>query len=84
MYIHEAIAATTENQRFITRKAWLPVSSEKAIIRILPTNTPDGCVMISDYSSRGPSRGWQPRLDDLIAKDWIICRGNLYPKAQAE
>ena len=84
MYIHEAIQSTTAKKPFITRKAWLPSDVTRAIIRVLPTNTPDCCLMISDYSSRGPIRGWQPRADDLSADDWVVCCGSLYPKAAKE
>ena len=84
MYIHEAINSTTRRKPFITRKAWLLTDTECAIIRILPTNSPDCCLIVSDYSTRGASRGWQPRAEDLIADDWLICFGSLSTKAARE
>lgn len=79
MYIHEAIANTSSQKPFITRKAWILESAEHPIMKILPTNTPDCCVMVSSYSKHGPCRGWQPMSDDLKANDWIICAGSLTP-----
>ena len=84
MYIHEAINSTTKKKPFITRKAWFLVETQFPIIRILPTSTPDCCLMTSDYSSRGPCRGWQPRSDDLVADDWVICSGSLSSKSAKE
>ena len=81
MFIHEAIKAPTTKKPFITRKAWMLNDIDRAIIRILPTDTPDGCIMVSDYSSRGPCRGWQPRAEDLVADDWVVCSVSLCSKA---
>ena len=84
VYIHEAIRSTSEKRPFITRKEWIPYDMDRSTLRILPTDTPDCCIVISDYSSRGPSRGWQPRAEDLAADDWIVCGGSLIPKASRE
>lgn len=84
MFIHEAISRITDKKPFITRKAWRLEGSNREIVRILPTSTPDCCVMVSDFSSRGPCRGWQPRSEDLVADDWIVCAGSLSPKASRE
>lgn len=77
MYIHEAIKATTESRPFITRKSWIVDDSEKSMVKILPTSTPDCCIMVSDFSKMRPSRCWQPRKDDLTADDWFPCHGSL-------
>lgn len=84
MYIHEAINNTTPKKPFITRLSWVLGDIEKLTMRILPTNTPDCCVMVSDYSSRGPCRGWQPRAEDLAADDWVVCFGSFSTKASRE
>ena len=77
MHIHEAILNTTSKMPFITRRAWAMAAIERPIIKILPTNTPDCCVMVSSYSKHGPCRGWQPCADDLKADDWVTCSGSL-------
>ena len=73
MYIHEAIRARTSDMPFITRKSWTddygPYSHLS--IKLLPTNTPDCCVIESKLSEN-PCRGWQPMAGDLLADDWII------------
>lgn len=76
MFIHEAILATTKEEPFITRQAWLydmgrPVPP---IITIMPTDTPDCCV-IASRNGKIPCRGWQPAARDLIADDWMITKG---------
>lgn len=71
MYIHEAIQARTQEKPYIARKSWnYPTRSPVfATIRILPTDTPDCCVIESVNSERG-CRGWEPRTSDLVADDW--------------
>lgn len=69
MYIHEAIAATTEDRPFITRESW----GEKwhgLHARLLPTNAPDGMAYLS-MTHEAPRRGWQPRAEELLASDWV-------------
>lgn len=65
MKIYIAIKATTEKRPFITRIAWAGLQ-----IKILPTDSPDCCI-ISSLSGRNPRRGWQPTAEDLTAEDWI-------------
>lgn len=71
MFIHEAILATTKDEPCITRKSWAYITNEpvSAVITILPTDTPDCCV-IASKNGRIPCRGWQPAARDLIADDW--------------
>ncbi len=73
MYIHEAILNTTREMPYITRTAWMVGESGLISIKVQPTDTPDCCVLYSDYSRHGPCRGWQPRAEDLKAGDWIVC-----------
>ena len=80
MYIHEAIASTTSQKPFITRRSWDMDGFEQAVIKILPTNTPDCCLIVSDFSSHGARRGWEPSAKDLVADDWYTCSGSLSPK----
>lgn len=75
MHIHEAIANTNSKTPFITRTAWLLVDENIPAVRLLPTNTPHCCLIVSDYSSNSPTRGWQPRAEDLVADDWFVCGG---------
>jgi len=71
MYIHEAIAATTNEEPFITRRAWKYLTSTpcKAVIRLQVTDTPDCCILES-VSTKRQHRGWQPMKEDLVADDW--------------
>lgn len=77
MLIHEAITAADDTKQFITRKTWELDGTEKHVAKILPTNTPDGCIITSDFSKMRPARGWQPRMEDLLADDWYPCYGTL-------
>lgn len=74
MFVHEAIKARTEAKPFITRTAWKACSSRPSLgyVRILPTNTPDCCILFSSFSGKIPCRGWQPTAGDLAADDWEI------------
>ena len=73
MYIHEAIRARTAERPFITRKRWVDDygSYSHLSVKLLPTDTPDCCVLESKLS-KNPCRGWQPMAGDLLADDWII------------
>lgn len=51
---------------YITRKSW------KKDIYILPTNSIDCCVLMSDNQQSAPR--WNPYADDLIANDWIVIK----------
>lgn len=70
MYIHEAIRSTTRNRPYIRRSAWnYPTTSPDVAVKILPTDSPDCCLIISAIE-KNPRRGWQPTTEDLIASDW--------------
>lgn len=84
MYINEAISNTSPDQQFITRDAWLIDQSAEPSIWVLPTNTPDCCIIVSSYSKHGPCRCWQPAADDLAANDWTVDGGPINIKLQTE
>ncbi len=78
MNIYEAMQARTRVQPAIRRKAWdywLTVGNEKHAMvrrprfRIIPTNTPDGCLMDS-LTNATLQAGWSPTEADLLADDW--------------
>ena len=52
--------------RTIRRSGWHP-----SLPSILPTNTYNGCMTVPMEGRRAAFR-WQPKLDDLIADDWIV------------
>lgn len=76
MYIHEAIKASDREFPCITREAWTRIQDgeRRALVYLCPTNTPDN-VIADGAAGRLPSRGWQPKLEDLIAKDWMPADG---------
>lgn len=70
MYIHEAIQSVTPNTPYISRASWVRLSPAPfGGIKLQPTDSPDGCIVISDVND-GRRRGWQPTTADLIADDW--------------
>ena len=70
MYIHEAIEATTIKKPYIRRRSWDYETTEPRIaVKIQPTNSPDGCVIVS-VTNKNPRCGWQPAARDLVADDW--------------
>lgn len=75
MYIHEAIAARTRREPFVTREAWQYVVIKNdgrppgCPIKLNPTDSPDLCIVLSETS--GTTCGWRPSLEDLIADDWL-------------
>ena len=70
MYIHEAVQSTSLKHPYITRSSWDRLSPEPSGgIKIMPTDSPDGCIVISDVKD-GRRRGWQPTAADLAANDW--------------
>lgn len=73
MDIRTAILSRTADKPYITRKAWECITDHpcSACIRVLPTDGPDCCIMLSEYG-RTPCRGWQPRREDLVADDWVL------------
>lgn len=77
MNIHEAIMARTHEKPYITRRDWgyITVNPVAVSIKILPTNSPDGCV-VESVSAEGPRSGWQPTAGDLAAEDWERPDGN--------
>lgn len=72
MYIHEAIKASDREFPCITREAWTRVQDgeRRVWVYLCSTNTPDN-VIADGAAVRLPSRGWQPKLEDLIANDWM-------------
>lgn len=68
MLIHEAIKERIPEKPYITRESWNSLWS--AGIRIMPTDTPDCCILFSG-AARRPVRCWQPTATDLTADDWI-------------
>lgn len=75
MYIYEAIKSTTPQTPYITRKSWCYLTDRPcpAAVKILPTNSPDGCV-VKSVSADKSRRGWQPSADDLTASDWVLVK----------
>lgn len=71
MRIDEAIKSVTSQTPFITRAAWMYLTSKpcSAPIKLQPTNSPDGGIVMS---LGGACRGWQPRAEDLTADDWML------------
>lgn len=68
MYIHEAIAATTEKYPYIQRNTeeWIDGG-----LKIRPTNTCECCIVSSKVNGR-PSKCWSPFKADLTADDWEV------------
>lgn len=71
MIIQEAIKARTADKPFIVRRIWMEEYGclSDLGVKILPTDTPDYCIIQSKLS-KVPSRGWQPSARDLVADDW--------------
>lgn len=65
MEIKKACLEAKKKGRGITRHSWMPQP-----ITILPTNTEDCCLILSNDGRKIAK--WNPRLDDLIADDWIV------------
>jgi hypothetical protein len=69
---------------YITRKKWIRLSpAPDGGIRIQPTNSPDGCIVISDVE-HGMRHGWQPTAEDLTADDWEIVSADGRPQSTHE
>lgn len=74
MRIHEAINDTTREKPCIRRKAWeYPTAKPEVAVKILPTNSPDCCVVLG-VANKNPRKGWQPTAEDLVAEDWETVR----------
>ena len=80
MNICEAMRARTPERPYLRRKSWefrLTVDgSRRALLsqsqfRILPTDTPDGCLAVSMTDHR-PRPSWAPMAADLLADDWEV------------
>lgn len=70
MYIYEAVMSVTRKKPYIRRKSWdYPTDRPTVSVKILPTNSPDGCV-IKSVTEKITRHGWQPTASDLIADDW--------------
>lgn len=78
MNIYEAMTARTYEKAYIRRKAWeyrMVVDQQKRALllqpkyRILPTNTPEGC-LVDSLTCTGLRASWSPTEDDLLADDW--------------
>lgn len=69
MRIHEAICARSAEEPYITREKWTNVFGFPAPVKVVPTDSPDGCIVLSVADNRRFCR-WQPTLDDLVADDW--------------
>ena len=76
MYIHEAIRASDREFPCITRESWMGMQDgeRRTLVCLCPTNTPNN-VLIEGGTARTTCRGWQPRLDDLVANDWLPADG---------
>lgn len=78
MTIAEAMAARTLDKPYVTRERWSYITEHYCgySYKLLPTDSPDGCISISGASK--PSqiiRRWAPRAEDLTADDWITVSG---------
>lgn len=72
MYLHQAVEAAMEGRMCVRRRAWdYPTSKPVISVKILPTNSPDGCVILG-AAHQIPRSGWQPTAEDLTAEDWEI------------
>lgn len=67
MHISKAVRKACEFGGYISRRAW----DNRHSIKILPTNTPDCCI-IMQKDGKSPCRGWQPTAEDLMADDWEV------------
>ena len=71
MTLSEAISAVTVRKPLIYRKKWIyPVSSPDQQTRVLPTDAPNGCLLIG--AAQGSFTPWCPTKEDLLAEDWEI------------
>lgn len=70
--IVEAIKATDASHPYIRRKAWnYPTPTPGgAAVKILPTDSPDCCVVSSRVCPSRSAPRWNPAREDLIAEDW--------------
>lgn len=73
MNICEAVKARTNEYPYIARASWNYPTSVwcNAVIKIMPTNTPDCCI-IESITNNTPRPGWMPTAEDLTADDWVL------------
>lgn len=72
MTISEAIKARDRKHPYIRRKSWeYPINKIDSPLRILPTDSPDGCIVLSPLSE-ARCNGWMPTAADLGADDWEV------------
>lgn len=80
MFIHEAVQKTSLERPMITRKAWVyPTSEPGPGIVIMPTDSPNGCMIVRSEPFAQGHTLWTPKKEDLLADDWypvrLIVRG---------
>lgn len=78
MNIYRATRIAGRKGKSIARRSWLRKGHG---FMITPTNS-DACTVIlgTEWGSQAPpkeilwpaSRGWQPMLEDLAARDWVV------------
>lgn len=68
MDIKEATILAMNKGKYMYRKS----EKEEGIdVNVLPTNTWDCCILISDSTDKVGKR-WNPTADDLMADDWEV------------
>lgn len=69
MKIYEAVKEALKKGNCIKRE-----SIRWEHIRILPTNSYDGCYIIHEQINGKTTslRGWNPQTEDLLAEDWKV------------
>lgn len=67
MRISEAILIAMKEGKYIYRVSEI----ETGPLYIIPTNTIDCCIIISDSTNEVGKR-WNPTANDLIADDWAV------------
>ena len=74
MHIHEAIAATTAQKPYVTRRAGGYITDHpcSAPVKLLVSDSPNGCIIRSEEDK--PRCGWRPTAGDLVADDWESVR----------
>lgn len=69
MRIDEAVKIALKENKCIRRNN---NSALADIVRFIPTNTPDGVIVIIPEEKRYAC-WWHPEADDLTADDWEVC-----------
>lgn len=68
MFIHEAVQKTSLERPMITRKAWIyPTSEPGPGIVIMPTDSPNGCMIVRSEPFAQGHTLWTPKKEDLLA-----------------